>query len=189
MDNELKILLHLGKNMRESFTMHQLSRLLKIPYATFHRTIENMRDLLIIREVGKAKTITINKTNPVIRSYLAIASYQETKDYLTRHRLIKILAKDLNSNDVVILFGSHAKGTQRKDSDIDLMIINKRGDRSISFSHFELLFRKEINPIFITPGEFRLMLGETQENVGNLAVKHHIVLNNPETFWRHALRG
>ena len=83
-----------------------------------------------------------------------------------------------------MLFGSYAKGHPRDDSDIDLLVINKIGDRSINFSKYELLFKKKINPIFITKSEFVKMLKDSEENVGKQALKDHIILNNPESFWR-----
>ena len=83
----------------------------------------------------------------------------------------------------MVLFGSYAKNTQVKTSDIDLLVINKDGKRSISFSKYELLFKKKINPIFITKQEFKLMLKDKEENVGRQALKNHITLNNSEKFW------
>ena len=46
MNNEHKIINHLAKNRDKSYTMHELSKLLKIPYATFYRTIQKMSDLI-----------------------------------------------------------------------------------------------------------------------------------------------
>ena len=39
MDNKHKIINHLGKHPNEKYTMHELSRELNIPYASFYRTI------------------------------------------------------------------------------------------------------------------------------------------------------
>jgi len=57
MENKLQIINYLGKNMGKRFTMHELSKLLNIPYASFYRTIQQMKDILIIKEIGKSKTI------------------------------------------------------------------------------------------------------------------------------------
>ncbi|MEK6886574.1 MAG: nucleotidyltransferase domain-containing protein [Nanoarchaeota archaeon] len=83
----------------------------------------------------------------------------------------------------MILFGSYAKKTQKETSDIDILIINKKGDKNISFSKYEVLFKKHINPIFITKEEFKNMINEKDENVGKQALRSHIILNNPEKFW------
>jgi len=171
--------------------MHELSQLLKIPYATFYRTIQVMDDVLVVKAVGKAKTIKLNVDNPVIKSHLIISSDEERKEFLHNQPIIKKIESELNTKEIVVLFGSYAKKTQHEKSDIDLLIINKDGRKSISFSKYELLFKKKINPIFVTKKEFELMLKDKEENVGKQALNSHIILNNPEDFWGcvfHAIR-
>lgn len=183
MDNKLKIINYLGKNPGKSFTMHELSKLVKMPYATFYRTVKQMTDLITTEKVGHSKTVRINLVNPNLRSYLTISSDQESKEFLKNQPIIRKIAAEIGDKDIILVFGSYAKGTETKSSDIDMLIINKDGKRTVSFSKYELLFKKKINPIFVTLKEFRLMLGDMEENVGKQALKNHIVLNNPESFW------
>ncbi|MBI5066158.1 nucleotidyltransferase domain-containing protein [Candidatus Woesearchaeota archaeon] len=187
MDNKLKIINHLGKNAQKVFTMHELSKLLGIPYATFYRTIQEMKDLLIILEVGKSKTIKLDFKNPIIKAYLTIASDDEKKEYLKDQPIISKISNELKTDEVVLLFGSYAKRTQTNKSDIDLLIINEEGKKTLYFSKYELLFKKKVNPIFITKKEFRQMLKDLEENVGKQALKNHIVLNNAEKFWEEVI--
>jgi predicted nucleotidyltransferase len=188
MDNKLKIINYLGKNKGKKFTMHELSSLINIPYATFHRTISKMPDLLIKEKAGKATLIEINDI-PIIKPYLAISSEEEKKEYLKKSPLISKISSEIESNDIVILFGSYANKTENEKSDIDFMVINKDGRKSMSFSKYEILFRKKINPIFITEKEFKQMLKEKEENVGKQALSNHIILNNPEKFWGLVING
>lgn len=183
MDNKHKIVNYLGKNPNNRYTMHELSKELKIPYASFYRTINSIKDLLIIEEIGKSKVIALNKQNKVVKSHLVVSSDEERKDYLKRYPTICKISQELNTGDIVVLFGSYAKTTQTEKSDIDLLIINKDGKKSISFSKYELLFKVRINPIFVTKKEFKLMLKDKEENVGKQALYSHIILNNPEGFW------
>ncbi len=181
MDNKLKILNYLGKH-RKPFTMLELSKAVKVPYATFYRTINQIKDLLTIERVGKAKTLTLNKS-PILKSYLAISSEEEKKEYLKKQPLLSKIVSELNTQDPILLFGSYAKGTQKEASDIDLLILNRKGKKSVSFSKYETLFKKRINPIFVTHKEMKKMLQEKEENVGKQALKDHVILNNPEGFW------
>jgi len=189
MDNKLKIINYLGKNPHKSFTMHEFSKLIKVPYATFYRTIQEMKDLIIIQTVGKAKTISLNIENPSIKPYLAISSDEEKKEFLRKQPIINKIVSELQTKDTVVLFGSYAKGNQRESSDIDILIIDKNGEKTISFSKYELLFRKKINPIFIMKSEFIKMLQEKEENLGKQALNGHIILQNPENFWGYVLNG
>ena len=182
MDNKHKIINYLGKNQSKRYTMHELSKELDIPYASFYRTIGLMKDLLIIEEVGKSKVISLNKNNLIVKSHLIVSSDEERKEYLQKHPIINKIYQELNTDAIVVLFGSYAKRTQTEKSDIDLIIINKDGKKSISFSKYETLFRIKINPISITKKEFKLMLKDKEENVGKQALYNHIILNNPEAF-------
>lgn len=187
MDNKLKIINYLGRNIGKSFTMHELSNLINIPYATFHRTIGKMPDLIIKEKAGKATLIEIKAPNPIVKSYLAVSSEEEKKEYLKKYPIISKICSEIKGKEVVILFGSYANKTENEKSDIDLMIINKDGRKSLSFSKYELLFGKKINPIFVTEREFRQMIGDRGENVGKQALSNHIILNNSEKFWEMVL--
>lgn len=191
MDNKQykSIVLYLGKHIGETFTMHQLSKLTEIPYATLYRTIKEDSHLFAVENVGKAKTIKLRLNNPIIKSYLIMHSFEEMRFFLKQHPIINKIKSELKTKDIVLLFGSYAKGEKTEKSDIDLLIINKDGKRSISFSKYELLFKKKINPIFITKKEFKLMLKDKEENVGKQALKDHIILNNPEEFWKEVLNA
>jgi predicted nucleotidyltransferase len=189
MDNRHKIVNYLGKNIGKGCTMRQLSQLIRIPYASFYRTVHKMTDILTINTIGKSKTLSLNFGNSIVKSHLTVASDEERKEFLKRQPVIRKIAGDLETKDIVILFGSYAKGKQTERSDIDILVINNRGKRSLSFSKYELLYRKKINPIFITKNEFKKMLKDTAENVGKQALKDHIIINNPEKFWECVLNG
>ena len=143
MDNKLKIINYLGKHLEKRFTMHELSKLLNIPYASFHRTIQQMDNLILTETVGNSKTIRLNAQNPVVKAYLIISSDEEKKEFLEKQPIIRKISNEINTNEVVLLFGSYAKGKETEKSDIDLLIINKEGKKSISFSKHELLYQKK----------------------------------------------
>ncbi len=187
MDNKDKITNYLGKHIGKGYTMHELSKTLKIPYASFYRTVGGMKELLSIQTIGKSKVLALNKDNTVLKAHLTVSSDEEKKEFISKKPLIRMIAKELNTKDIVILFGSYAKGSERKASDIDIIVINKTGKKSISFKKLETLLGKEINAIFITEKEFKLMLKAQEENVGKQALKNHIILNNPDKFWRLTL--
>ncbi len=189
MDNKQKIINWLGKNPEKQFTMHELSLKLKIPYASFYRSVNEIRDLLTISKIGKSKVIKLNTQNKILKSYLAISSDEERKEYLNQYSIIKKIHNELNTEDIVVLFGSYAKKKETEKSDIDLMIINKNGQKTIPFSKYEILFKIKINPIFITEKEFKLMLNQQQENVAKQALQNHIILNNPDKFWENVLNA
>ena len=189
MDNALKIINYLGKHSREKYTMHNLSQTLHIPYTSFYRTVEMIKDFLVIENVGKSKVLSLNVKRPIVKAHLTVSSDEEKKEFLKKQPILSKISQELNTEDIVLLFGSYAKGKETDKSDIDLCIINKNGQKSLSFSKYELLFKKKINPMFITSKEFKEMLKDKEENVGKQALKDHIVLNNPEQFWELVLNA
>ena len=98
MDNKLKIINYLGKNKGKKFTMHELSSLINIPYATFHRTISKMPELIIKEKAGKATLIEINDI-PIIKPYLAISSEEEKKEYLKKSPLISKISSEIETKE------------------------------------------------------------------------------------------
>ncbi len=187
MDNNLKILNYLGKHKGREYSMHELSKELKIPYASFYRTIQKMEDLLTIKMIGKSKVLQLNFKNPILKAHLAISSEEEKKEFLVKKSIIKKISSELETQSIVALFGSYAKGKETPKSDIDLLVINPKGERDVFFGKYETIFKKKINPIYISEKEFKLMLKDQEENVGKQALKDHIILNNSEYFWECVL--
>lgn len=189
MDNTARIINQLGKHPTEAYTMHELSKILHIPYATFYRTVQRINDLINITPVGKAKTITL-KNNDITHAQLTIASHEEKKAHIKSNRLIKHLNEELpQTKDIILLFGSYAKGKETPQSDIDIMIINKKGESDLQLPKFTLLHDKEVNIMTFTEKEYASMLKGEEENVGKQALKGHIVLNNPKRFWELVLNA
>jgi len=158
-------------------TIRALSKQANVPYATTHRALKRMH--VTKKTVGKATTIEL-ANHPSLPAYLAVASETEKELFLEKQPLLKKLTNELDQP--TLLFGSYAKGTQTKQSDIDLIIIGKPQ----SFTKYETLFKTTINPLFVTKEEFVAMLKSPEETVAKQAMKHHIILRDPLTFWEAA---
>jgi predicted nucleotidyltransferase len=144
-----------------------------------------MKKLIDIKQIGKSKVITLG-SNPLLKNYLAISSEEEKQEFIKKNPIITKISKEIEK-DIVLLFGSYAKENATKSSDIDIMVINNDGSRSISFSKYETLFKIEINPIFITKKEFAEMLRNDEGNVGKEVLRNHMVLNGPDKLWEGVL--
>jgi hypothetical protein len=69
------------------------------------------------------------------------------------------------------------------------MVINENGEKTIKFRDLELLYKKEINPMFFSKEEFVAMLQDKEENVAKQALKNHILLSGYEDFWKLVENG
>lgn len=185
MDNKYKILLYLARNKETSIL--KVAKILDIPYTTTLRTVNELKELLKIEKIGPTKVVKLDRDNEINKAYLAIASEEEKKEFLKNNNTVKLIERELNVDDIVLLFGSYAKKEETEKSDVDLMVINEKGNRTIDFSRQERLLSKKINPLFFTKKEFKRMLEENEENVGKQALKHNVVLNKPLEFWKLVL--
>ncbi|RLE41118.1 hypothetical protein DRZ77_00005, partial [Candidatus Woesearchaeota archaeon] len=84
---------------------------------------------------------------------------------------------------ICVVFGSYAKGTARKGSDLDLCVITneEKVDREINtildITPFEIHYLK------FSSDEFIKMLKTTEFNVGKGIVKNKIILKGIEEFY------
>ena len=184
MDNLLKLVWILGKNVKTSLPIRQLAREANVPYATAYRTIEKYKHVFSIVKKGNIRLCSLNLEDPITKNYLILAERQQTEFFLKNNPKINIIKKELKKGDYTcILFGSRAEEKQRKKSDIDICIINKDGKKNIKLSKYELLFKVDINPIYLKRKEFKAMLKEKEHNLAKEIVKKHIILYGEEYFW------
>lgn len=184
MDNLLKLVQALGKSLNSQITIRQVSKESLVPYTTAHRLIKGNPGLFVIEQKGNIKLVSLNLKDSITKSYLILAERKEAESFLSRNPELGILKKELPLGDYsLILFGSRAEGKQREKSDIDLCVINKDGKKNVKFSKFELLFKVEVNPVYLKDTEFKRMLEEEGQNLAREIVKKHIILYGEEHFW------
>ena len=172
MDNLLKLIQTLGKNLNNQIPIRQLSKESKTPYTTAHRLIKNNNDIFIINKKGNIKLVSLNLKDTITKNYLILAERKEAESFISKNPEFKVLKKELPKGDYsLILFGSRAEEKQREKSDIDLCIINKNGNKNIKFSKFELLFKLEINPVYLKDREFKHMMKEEEQNLAKEIIK------------------
>mgnify|MGYP001581947394 CR=1 FL=1 len=184
MDKLLRLVQTLGKNINNEIPIRQLSKESKVPYTTAHRLVKNNRALFNITQKGNIKLVSLNFKDSITKNYLILAERNESDSFLKKEPQFKVLKGELPKEDYsLILFGSRAEGKGREKSDIDLCIINKDGKKNVNFSKFELLFKVEINPIYLSYKEFKQMLKEEEQNLAKEIIKKHIILYGEEYFW------
>ncbi len=184
MDNLSKLIQTLGKNLHNEIPIRQLSKESGIPYTTTHRMIKENKNLFVINQKGNIKLVSLNVEDNITKTHLILSERKEAESFLSKNPQFKVLSSELPKGEYsLILFGSRAEGKNREKSDIDLCIINKDGKKNMSFSKFELLFKVEINPIYLSKQEFKAMLKEKEHNLAKEIIKKHIILYGEEYYW------
>ncbi|MDD5192206.1 MAG: nucleotidyltransferase domain-containing protein [Candidatus Nanoarchaeia archaeon] len=185
MNNLLKLIYTLGKNLKEEITLRELSVQAKVAYTTAYREVMFNKDIFIINKKANINLCSLNLKDSITKNYLIIAEREIAKEFLKNNKIFSLIKKELVEGDYsLVLFGSRAEGKEREKSDIDLCIINKEGKKVIKLDKFESLFDLEINPIYLSRQEFQAMIKESEENLAKQIIKKHIVLYGEEYFWR-----
>lgn len=142
-------------NPDEEFYTRQLASTYKVSVGALHRELKKLVSLglLVPRTVGNIKLFSINKHSPI---------YGELKNiFYKTEGIIKYVSNallDISGIRVAFVYGSFAKGDERKDSDIDLFLLGENidDDRLIeSISELEKELVREVNYTTYTEDEYR----------------------------------
>lgn len=114
----------------KEFTESELQRIAGIPQASVHRNVKSLlvNGLLDRERIGKANLYSLNKEHilyPLIKN-----TFENERNLLSElKKSLKDSIESLSGIELAVLFGSVVKGTERADSDIDILIVC-RADKS-----------------------------------------------------------
>lgn len=198
----LKIVSLLRKNLGKGFTILEIAKLLKIGYRPAYNHIAELEKIkaITVKKVGSAKQCSLNMGNAQLLNFLQevdLARKEELYKGNQKLRTIleeimpKITNKITSSLHAIILFGSYAKGTATKSSDIDLLfIVSNIKDKDVrdiigrECASYQYSHNIKISPLITDMGEFKKMLKSKEMNIGKEAKEYGIALYGLEQFWR-----
>ena len=178
--NSFNILNFLINHKNEGFSIREISNILKLDYKTTYTTINKI-----------SNSIDINKkSNSNFISYKAILT--DEIYLLEKHRQVELLKRSnfkiiheelskINQQFILLLFGSYAKNTQTKNSDIDILLIST--DAEIIIDQLQIL-PLPIHVTSISTKQFISMLNSKKISVVSEAVKNNIILFGIEDYYR-----
>ncbi len=198
-DIRLKIIGQYERNPKAVFTINQISKALGATYSHVYKNIMRLIDEGSLKRVKKGNTslCSLNLKSDRTRLMLAMVS-QETKDkYSSNKKLISKLINELIESlkskadlRMVVLFGSYAKGTEREDSDVDvLLIVDKEDVVHREIGTLEMKYGKNINPVIVTEEMFVKMLREEKQSVAREVLLDGIVFFGFEKYWMLVSEG
>lgn len=127
--------------------------------------------------VGRQKMYFLNFSNMLTKLRM-INAENVIRMNMCRNRTISTLMKSLDTSSMVVLFGSYAKSTERKDSDVDLLIIPKKKH---DFERLEKEIGKRIQVFYMEPKEFIEGFFRKDSLIAEIA-KNHVCLRDTEAF-------
>lgn len=182
MNSEIKILTLLLDHKAEKFTIRKISEYAKINYRIAYEKVN------ILEQKGLIKITIVGNSKNCEYTYKFTSQVFEAED-VRRNNLLKnkdfvILQKRLSEIKfpfIALLFGSYAKGTTNKHSDIDILTIG--GDEKEIRSTISLL-PDIIHITHVTYENFIHMAQSKEYTVVSETIKNNIILIGIEEYYR-----
>jgi len=173
-NNELEVISLFRGNYKSRYYLREISRISKLPLKTCQNALTNLEKAKILKSKteGKNKYFSLNLENIKTKSFLQQAEIYQTDLFLEKYPQFKMFLKSLKITVPLIVFGSFAKFTADKNSDLDLLIIS---DKELELP-FHLLPAKA-HQIKMSKKTFLKALKE-QENLIKEIEENHVILNN-----------
>jgi hypothetical protein len=188
-----EILVYLSSKLRQSPTIRQIAGEIGQDYHITHdMTMRLVKQKFITAE--KRRHITYCRLN--LKGNHALLAYIEViraSRFLARNRDVEtvigsILEKVTSPFFIMILFGSHVKGTASKRSDLDTLLIvpNKEmeSDVSAAIGSVTRISPIGIHDVILTTEEFTQLLREKKPNVAWEALDNRIVPYGAEPLFK-----
>ncbi len=198
----LKIVNLMRVDLDKGLTILYISKKLKIGYRPAYMHIAGMEKegLIKVEKVGNAKQCFLNLSNVNTKHLLEEVDITKKEELLKKTPKLRLVLEPLIQNlaerfvselHSIVLFGSYAKGTSVKNSDVDLLFIvnnlknkNLRGAIEQECASYQHSYSIKISPLITDVEEFKKMLQSKELNVGKESRQHGISLYGYEFFWR-----
>ena len=186
---ELKIVDLLARNTERKFTINEIAKFLEEYYSFVHRIVNKLiKDSVVTKEkAGKSYLCSINLYNEKTIILVNLSEIEKKNDLYNSNKELKIILEDfvksaesLITPISIVLFGSYAKGTATKESDIDILLISKTKtgiDKTTKEAYAK--YGKEINAIVMTSEDFKR---QKDKALIKEVIKDHYVLYGVEKF-------
>lgn len=144
-----------------SFYLNEVTRLAGMGIGTVQRELESMAaaGLLTVRKVGNQKHFQANRESPIFNELRGIA----LKTFGVGDVLREALKGVVDRIETAFVYGSLAKGTDRADSDIDVLIVSERltyPEAIDLFASAEKRVGRKIHPVIYKAAELRRKLAD-----------------------------
>ncbi len=186
---ETIIVRFLIEHKREEVNVLAISKAINMDYKNTHSIIERLEKISLVqtKKFGPSRRVMLKRmVHPLV-----LEAELERRNDILKDKNLSVMAHNFKRGIqsafyVLLLFGSYAKKTQTRRSDIDVMFICPDG--------LEEWFEKEVSriahsmplplhPLVFSQNQFVEMIHARQSNVGQEAFNNNIILYGIEQFY------
>jgi len=183
----LKLLL---SKPEESLSIRQIARLLGKSYALTYNNIQKLikQSTVRVEDVPPAQIVRVSEHAPM--ELLVDIERKRAEQLLEKHPWMALYLKDVLSATeqpffIMLVFGSYAKGTETKGSDLDLLFIVPTKEDIPASEKAGKQYTKVKKGIMVVDvqGFLEMIKNPKTLNVGNEARKYHIIIYGAEAYY------
>lgn len=174
----------------KTYSVRSISKLIKSSYALTYDSIKALINHRMIKaeKIGKSLACRVNlSADPQLLAISSLIHSQKFLDKIYFSFVIDGIKNKLNDSIyIMILFGSFAKGTASKKSDIDLLFVvqNKADTEKIKKKVRSVLSLTDIRIEFdVIKTEWLVKMFEEKNTVGREVLEGSIILHGAEQYY------
>ncbi len=186
MKTELKIVKQFIKYKKPN-TIREISQQINADYRITHIAVQRLitKKVLTVQIIGKSSLCSLNE------NYFGIQIYEaenERREEILKNKNMNQLYKEImskvkTSSFILLLFGSYAKSTHTKSSDIDLLFISNENGFETRILDILSLLPLKTQALIFTEEEFVRMKDAKKSNVIQEAMENNIILYGIEAYY------
>jgi len=179
-----KILKFLIENKEKNLNINEISNTLAIDYKLTYLNVQKLyhQGLINIKKYGNVKICTLNN---LFNEDIFLVESNRRQELLNNKDFLVLYTKlhKINSQFILIVFGSYAKGTATKHSDIDILLVSNKENLKVVESEIEIT-PLNIHLTFVSYEDFVKMLMTKEQTLVSEAIKKNIILFGVEDYYR-----
>lgn len=187
-NKDVEVIRLLIENKAQELNINQIAKLLKKDYKNTHNIITRLAKMQILNleQFGKSyRVLLLRKAYPLIYE----AEYLRKRDLL-KNKTLAVMHDAFNKLHsrlyVLLVFGSYAKKTQTKHSDVDLLFVvpDKEAEsmeKAITNIASTLPLKIHIN--IFNETEFIAMKNSKEVTIGSEAIMNNVILQGIEQYY------
>lgn len=185
---EIKVLELFVSRILDSFTIREVSRLIKKDLKIVHTAIKRLiKEGFLVKDAHNGLRLNYKKNI----SDLAYVENIRKEQFFRKNPLVaahinKFLEKSKDKFFILLVFGSYAAGKQAKKSDIDLLAVLPEEDENFerSLNSSLSVSTQEFHVVSVSEESFKEMLAKRDDmNVVNETLNNHVLLYGAEFYY------
>lgn len=185
-ENHLQILELFTKGYNKEYYIREVQKILEISPRTAQLILDDLEKKAVLESLvkGKIRTYKIKKSG-VAKDYLAFVEQYKKISFLEKHALIREIIEKITTSicGVGVIFGSYAKGTEKKGSDLDVFVVGSYDEKVVK--EVSVLYGIAINVKNYPAKIFGKSI--TTDALVREVLDNHVVFRNAEEFVRVVL--